>query len=502
MGNPQTDNIPALPSQESRERKRPSAVGSSNSQSQRIRKYAEQFTVFLLGALAAFIILYVLYLFSPYLFPIAMAAFLSIPIAALTCRLNRILIGDFSAKLERLAQPGVIMSMICFWYCCWYLLDAVIATIALSTALAIYFFIPRLGTKMFLLFWLVVIALMTILIIACSIKEFVHLSVSVIERKNRADSVFLRYANNMVRALDDLIKRHTGTSLTELVFKAVNFLGGESAVRALNSSQSTISGLGTRLGLTLPQEPKLDELLRNLPKLRSQLNYAEIYERFQGLLTTQRLLHLAHHALGLLHHLLNFVIDSANIIVQAITFTYFLFYFLNRQESILRYFSRLFSGMAGVHQFVDQLEAACEFAILRYTKMIAEQFAMGVVVFLAVGSRLPITFGLLAAWLAMIPLVTPSAVAFLVAVEMFLAGKSVMAVLTVIIHWTATWFLIPPLQLYRSPDTNYLAELSVLAGFWTFGTLGLLAGPVLASTPSIIYRVILNNRDRGTGDQK
>lgn len=459
----------------------------------RMREYAEQLMIFVVGLLGAALILYVGKIFAPYIYPAAMAALISIPIAALNRRINRLLAQDLLNKLRACLRAKCLLVLGALLLSISSLAGLHLAILVLTGIIMALLALHRLGPKMFLLVTIVGTGSVSQLLLTNCFHEVILLSTDVVQRHSKFDAAFIDNIYASFETVDSVMKSNFGVGLYE---------AGTMAVRLLEEKSEEIDSNNKSGGERPPPKNGQEasaQLIAELDRLRGQLTAARVISRVRDLLSYEQLMRAAIYFARLLSTALRLLVGSAQRIIQGITFVYFLFYFIGQQESVLRYVAAPFVRVPEVQVFVRETEAAFEFVVRQYAEQVLGQIALSYVVFRACNVRLAMVLAMLAGLLEIFPLMPPTVVTLLAAAEIFFAGSMPVAILCILVHALINWLLMPRLILFKSPRSGYFAELSILVGFWTFGWVGLVLGPVLACIPAIIYRLFTGETVMGEG---
>lgn len=451
----------------------------------RMRDYAEQLMIFVVGLLGAALILYVGKVFAPYIYPAAMAALISIPIAALNRRVNGLLAQDMSIKLRTCLRAKYLLVLGAFLLSISSLVGSHLTILTLAGILLALLSLHRLGPKTFLLVTIVGTGCVTQVLLTNCFHEVILLSADVVQRHSKFDAAFIDNIYASFETVDSVMKANIGIGLYE---------AGTMGVRLLEEQDEDADSHKKNKSKTEKPSPKSGkeasaQLIAELDKIRSKLTVARVASRLRDFLSYDYIMQAALYLAFLFSSILRLLVGSAQRIIQGATFVYFLFYFIEQQESVLRYIAAPFARVPKVQVFVGETEAAFEFVVRQYAEQVLGQIALSYVTFRACGVRLAMVLAVFAGLLEMFPLMPPTVVSLLAAAEIFFASSIPMATLCVIIHGLVNLLLMPRLVLFKSPRSGYFAELSVLVGFWTFGSVGLILGPVLACIPPIIYRL-------------
>jgi predicted PurR-regulated permease PerM len=201
-----------------------------------------------------------------------------------------------------------------------------------------------------------------------------------------------------------------------------------------------------------------------------------------------------------------------NISMAIISFVFIIFsmfFFIRDGDRIAEYMWNILPMSEDLrHDLATQQKEVIEASIYGGLIIAAVQGGLGALIFLILGLPSPLFWGVVMAFLSIIPLVGPWAVYLPTAVILFLTGSWVKAVILLvfgsIIVSQADNFLRPVIVGKRAKIPTLILLFSMLGGLRLFGILGLLLGPIIASmvlTLVNFYRNLSRDiRDAGAGE--
>lgn len=441
----------------------------------RIQQYGEQMAIFLVGLSAVTIIAYVIVIFRPYIYPVLLAAIVVVPIVPLTMRLQRILLMPSTTKIKVISKSSTIMYMAAFFQVVRTLFGMHLGILAVFSALLVFLCTRGIGPKTFLSLSILIGGSILILMLVVTVQELTGVYTGIVRRTLGQNSAIKAELLSSMGHLDQWAKTRFGTGIYELASKVLTLLSGEEINAETPAYQSGPEALG--------------KLLLHLKQIRDRLEWKKLADRAKDLFTGDSIMTVSSYILRWLVKVLQWLAQSAQMVIQTLTFLYFLFYFIDRKQRILVYILESFYWIDQVALLITEVNHSLEFTISQYYQRITLQLAASYVVFSSCGSQLSMMFAILSTMLVIFPLVDPLVIALFVSIELFMSGQRAMSVLCGILYLFVSIWGIPSATLYKIPNSSYFAQLSVLVGFWTFGVAGLVLGPVLASLPSIIYRI-------------
>lgn len=201
-----------------------------------------------------------------------------------------------------------------------------------------------------------------------------------------------------------------------------------------------------------------------------------------------------------------------NISMAIISFVFIIFsmfFFIRDGDRIAEYMWNILPMSEDLrHDLATQQKEVIEASIYGGLIIAAVQGGLGALIFLILGLPSPLFWGVVMAFLSIIPLVGPWAVYLPTAVILFLTGSWVKAVILLvfgsIVVSQADNFLRPVIVGKRAKIPTLILLFSMLGGLRLFGILGLLLGPIIASmvlTLVNFYRNLSRDiRDAGAGE--
>ncbi len=201
-----------------------------------------------------------------------------------------------------------------------------------------------------------------------------------------------------------------------------------------------------------------------------------------------------------------------NISMAIISFVFIIFsmfFFIRDGDRIAEYMWNILPMSEDLrHDLATQQKEVIEASIYGGLIIAAVQGGLGAFIFLILGLPSPLFWGVVMAFLSIIPLVGPWAVYLPTAVILFLTGSWVKAVILLvfgsIVVSQADNFLRPVIVGKRAKIPTLILLFSMLGGLRLFGILGLLLGPIIASmvlTLVNFYRNLSRDiRDAGAGE--
>lgn len=178
-----------------------------------------------------------------------------------------------------------------------------------------------------------------------------------------------------------------------------------------------------------------------------------------------------------------------NISMAIISFVFIIFsmfFFIRDGDRIAEYMWNILPMSEDLrHDLATQQKEVIEASIYGGLIIAAVQGGLGALIFLILGLPSPLFWGVVMAFLSIIPLVGPWAVYLPTAVILFLTGSWVKAVILLVfgsvVVSQADNFLRPVIVGKRAKIPTLILLFSMLGGLRLFGILGLLLGPIIAS---------------------
>ncbi|KAH3761561.1 Transmembrane protein [Pelomyxa schiedti] len=172
-------------------------------------------------------------------------------------------------------------------------------------------------------------------------------------------------------------------------------------------------------------------------------------------------------------------------LMQFFLFFTALFELLQADRTCLSVFS-----IFGSQDLVDSMEEVMSAVFISTSKLFVFHSIFSWLLFGAMGVHLHYILALLSGLFAVLPLFDPLYICFIGALQLFLQGKRIMAVLLVVIHYYVSGG-VDGLIVDEIPGTHsMLVGISMVMGFEAFGSRGVFVGPLIFSLPVIAYNYL------------
>lgn len=446
------------------------------------KEYFEQFCVNFFGISTILLISYVLYIFKPYVGPIVLASFFSIPLAGLKADFEDFIAKSTSKKMHHWLNANFFLSIatllsittqIYGWRSCCIIVVTLGVLFKLNVSQRIF--------RMILFSTLIFFSITAFLVLQKEMLGFLE-RMAVIKGQVQDFS----FINSVFEILDDACIRFFGCDILKLSDDILSSLG-------IDKPQITAVG----------QNTKVLQLFHSLNQLLDFSLLSTQILRIQEFITSKHALMVAGVVFSITRRLLILFFESAEFVVQVITFFSFCWFLLSKKRKILAYAAETFGWIEGVEFLVEELDYSLTVIFKDLIQKFWLEFAGTYTLSQLFGSNFGFTWGILAGVMALLPMVPHVIVTCLIALELYLKNHKIWCICFIAAHWILNGYFVPKVKIPHCNDTGilcckiltvlgYFADLSVIVGVYTFGVKGFLLGPMLGSLPIIAYRFLLS----------